>query len=239
MGTLRHPAGPLPARVYWVRRLLVLGVVLAVLVAVIALVGRLGADAAPGAADGATPSAQGDGAGGDAAGGDATEGEAAEGEADAAATAEGEATEGDGDGTADEAAETQAAGVPRECTAADMAVSLVSDASTYPAGQNPVFTVEVRAVGDEPCLVDVSDAARALVIVSGSAHVWSSAECREVAARTVLLAPEQVDAQTISWDRTRTDGQCERELPVATAGTYRASVELLGARTDELVLVLQ
>lgn len=246
MGAVTRPVGPLPPQVYWVRRLAAL--VVLVLVAVIAYaVVRVatGGDEASGNDAGGTVTAPAspaaDGADG-AAGKDGTAD--GDGSADDAGTGgdEKDAAEGSGDAPADDAdqeatATPEGAATP-ECTKADVSVALRSDASTYRAKADPVFTMDVTNVSDAPCLVDVTDDTRELLIVSGPARVWSSADCGDPDARLLLLGPGQVDSQELTWPRVRSDEKCSSTDAVAAPGTYRATVSLLGRSTEELVFVL-
>jgi hypothetical protein len=232
MGTVARPVGPLPPRVYWVRRLVALAVVVLVLVVAFAVVRAVtGGEEAQGsdasgevstAPDGSEPA-------------DAADDAADEGAGDEAAGA-------DGDAPADEepavAADSPEGAATPECAKEDVAVALRSDASTYAAKVDPVFTMDVTNVGEAPCLVDVTDDTRELLIVSGPARVWSSADCSDPDARLLLLGPGQVDSRELTWSRVRSDEKCAATDVVAAPGTYRATLSLLGRSTDELVFVL-
>lgn len=244
MGAVTRPVGPLPPRVYWVRRLVALSVLVLVLVVAFAVVRAVtGDDAAQGSDTGGEVSAAPHGSGasggadddGDAgAADDGADGGAEEDEGDEDAGADGEAP-ADEEPAADDAPD--GAATP-ECAKADVSVALRSDASTYAAKADPVFTMDVTNVGDAPCLVDVTDDTRELLIVSGPARVWSSADCGDPDARLLLLSPGQVDSQELTWSRVRSDEKCAASDVVAAPGTYRATLSLLGRTTDELVFVL-
>lgn len=253
VGYVRHPAGPLPARVYWFRRIVVLVALALVIGLAVAIVGRIGADASDGEPDGGTAGqtatddagSDSDADSEDAASDDAGSDGADSDDADDSDSAEGDGAEESDESGSDEAESDKAeaataedAGAARECAPGDVEVTLASDATTYSAGKDPTFAVEVALVGEDPCLVDVNDATRELVIVSGPAHVWSSAECVDPEPRLLLLGPGQVDSQAIRWTRNRTDAACTPGLPDALPGTYRATVTLLGDQTDELVFTL-
>lgn len=249
MGTVARPVGPLPPRVYWVRRLVALAVVVLVLVVAFAVVRAVtGGEAAQGSDASGEVSAEPDGAGaaddGADEGGDAGSAEGSpDGGADEPAGDEAAGDEpDDGDAPADEepaaAADSPEGAATPECAKADVAVALRSDASTYAAKADPVFTMDVTNVGDAPCLVDVTDDTRELLIVSGPARVWSSADCSDADARLLLLGPGQVDSQELTWSRVRSDEKCSAKDVVAAPGTYRATLNLLGRTTDELVFVL-
>ena len=239
MGTVTRPVGPLPPRVYWVRRIALL-VVLALVVVLATVVVRAvtDSDAAAGDQPGAhstVDAADDTDAPTSSADDEAADDEAADDEA-ADAEAEAEADE-PAEPVVAESAASEGAATP-ECTKADIALALRSDATTYRAGADPVFTLDVTNAGDQPCLVDVTADSRELLVVSGPARVWSSADCVDPDARLLLLGPGQVDSQEITWTRVRSNEDCSLEGVEAKPGTYRATVSLLGRSTDELVFVL-
>lgn len=233
MGTVTRPVGPLPPRVYWVRRFALL-VVLVLVVVLVSVVVRAvtGSDAPAGDPPGAQSTA---GAADDE--GTADDAPASDADDEAAADPDTDADEPSSAPVVAESAASEGAATP-ECTKADIALALRSDASTYRAGADPVFTLDVTNAGEAPCLVDVTADSRELLIVSGPARVWSSADCVDPDARLLLLGPGQVDSQELTWTRERSDEKCSLKDVEAQPGTYRAAVSLLGQSTDELVFVL-
>lgn len=195
MNALLHPVGRHPARVYWVRRgvLLVLGVLV---LAVTWTLARSGAGLPAGPQD-------------------------------AAAMA------------GDQAAPEAPAG-PGACAPADLAVTLVADGRTYPAGAEPSFTVSVTNVGEAPCTADVGSAQQRLTVTSGSDRIWSSADCpADVPAESLmLLEPGARSDSVVRWTRVRSAEGCPADLPAPLPGTYSAVVEMLGATSAAAVFEL-
>ena len=83
-----------------------------------------------------------------------------------------------------------------------------------------------------------SNKTRELVIVSGPARIWGSADCVDPKPRMLLLAAGQSDAASLTWKRVRSEPGCPTKGVEAKAGTYRATASILGKTSDEVVLVL-
>jgi len=198
------PSRP-PARVFWIRRLVVLGLPLAlVVVLVVWLTGR-GGDADPAADAGTTTPAP----------------------APSADPGTDSGTGADEPGVA-------------ECVPAQLVLAITPGAEAFPAGVDPTFEVAVTNSGAEPCLVDVGDAHREIVVTSGEDRVWSSGDCtpEDAPARTLLLAGGQSDVTQLGWPRERSADGCAGGLPAPGAGTYSATVSVAGATSPAAVFGL-
>ncbi len=188
-----------PARVFWIRRFVVLGLpLLLVVLLVVWLTGRGGDDApvaAPPTPQAPVPSAE--------------------------PTPENET------------------GVPH-CAPEQLALAVTPGAEAFPAGTDPTFEVAVTNSGAEPCLVDVGDTQREIVITSGEDRVWSSRDCTPADApeRMLLLAGGQADVTQLAWPRERSAPGCADGLPTPGAGTYSVSVQAAGASSPAAVFGL-
>lgn len=242
MSTVLRPVGPQPAKVYWVRRAVVVAalvVALVVLGLVISAVARAisGDDGNSGAASPTPPAATAPAA---PATSDAPADAPADAEAaaDADAAAAGDAPKPDGAEAEDPAkAAAAATGDIPACEGADMSVLLAADGSTFKK-RAVTFSLEVKNASDRSCLVDVTDKTRELVITSGPARVWSSADCVKPKPRMLLLAAGQSASSTLTWERVRSEPGCPSKDVEAKPGTYRATLSLLGVTSEELVFVL-
>jgi hypothetical protein len=221
MNTVLSPVGPQPARVYWVRRLVVLVLVAAVITAVAMALGAARGGAAEGTTDGTTPPVDeaaavvGDGAG-----------EAATEQAVSEEPAPQEAEEpGDAGGA---------------CTPEGLTATLVADAVSYPAGATPTFTVTLTNSGSAACTVDAGLANQSLVVTSGADRIWSSADCSAEAdgERLLLLAPAAAEAMPVAWPRVRSDEACTADLPEPRPGTYTAVAVVAGVQSGPVVFEL-
>ena len=189
-----------PARVFWIRRFVVLGLPLLLVVGLVVWLTSRGDDA-PAAAP---PTSQ----------------------APAAPTAQ--ATP-----------EPDEPGVP-QCAPEQLALTITPGAEAFPAGTDPAFEVAVTNSGTEPCLVDVGDAQREVVITSGEDRVWSSRDCTPADApeRVLLLAGGQSDVTQLPWPRQRSAQGCAEGLPAPGAGTYSVTVQVGGASSPAAVFGL-
>ncbi|WP_129336673.1 hypothetical protein [Cellulomonas endophytica] len=218
------PARPLPARVYWVRRAVVLGLPLLLVAVLVVWLATAGAD--PGAPE---------------------RGGGAEGPAAPAAGG----TTGDADPAGAGAAATPTAPPPTPspspttvggvavCAPADLAVTLTPAAPEFPAGSDPTFEIGLRNTGDAPCLVDAGEAHRELVLTSGTDRVWSNKDCAPADdSRPLLLAADAVDTSTLAWPRERSAAGCPGGLPSPGAGTYALTLRVGGVDAAPAVFTL-
>ncbi|MDT0165979.1 hypothetical protein Q9R32_10450 [Actinotalea sp. AC32] len=223
MNTVLRPVGPQPSRVYWVRRLVVVGVLVAVAVLVVSVLSSLRGRDAPATAAGEDTAAV---------AGAGDEGEAADGAQGGAA--EDAATEdaGDADGA-------DKGGAPDACAVEALTTTLVSDAATYPAGSTPTFTVTLTNSSDKACTVDAGTANQSLVVTSGADRIWSSADCATTdGERMLLMAPGAQEVVQLAWPRVRSDEACTADLPEPRAGTYTALAVVAGAQSGQIVFDL-
>lgn len=237
MGVAR-PAGRLPARVYWVRRFVVLGIPLLLVVLVVWLVAGRGAaaDDAAGAPVGAPPPA-GPPSSDDPATADPAAADPAA--VDSAGAKQGGAAPDAAAGPAPSPTSATRGGVA-ECAAGQLALTTTAAAEAFGAGVSPAFTLSITNTGSAPCVVDSGDAYRELVVTSGPDRVWSSRDCVPAGAspRTLLLAPGGSDAQQVGWSRVRSAQGCPADLPAPGAGTYSVSFTLAGASAAPVVFGL-
>ncbi|MBX9244582.1 hypothetical protein ICW40_07140 [Actinotalea ferrariae] len=224
MSTMLHPVGPRPPQVYWVRRLVVLAVLVGVVAVLWAVLGR---GAAP--ADGASGADTDADASQDAGAGDGDE--ATTGASDDAADATDAAVDAPQEQAADQG--------PVVCAPADLTLALTTDARAYAAGVQPTFTVALTNAGGAACTVDADAAQREILITSGSDRIWSSLDCPPTAAPNLLLLEPgaRTDAPVV-WDRTRSAVGCTGGLPEPRPGTYSAVVTMLGATSAPVVFEL-
>lgn len=202
----RHVPQRLPARVYWVRRLVVLGLPLLLVVLLVVWLAGRGGEGTPAAATSPSPTPTGA----------------------AAPAADGSAPPQTPDGS-----------VP-PCGPAQLALAITPGAESFDGDVEPTFTVSVTNAGDEPCLVDVDERSREVVVTSGSDRVWSSRDCQpaEVEGLTLLLAGGQVDERAVTWPRVRSAEGCPDDLPEPGEGTYSATFTVGGATAPAAVFGL-
>lgn len=201
MGSLLHPVGPLPPGAYWLRRALAL-VLLVVLVlaagwAVRAVAGP-GIDPQAGAGPSSSPAALAS---------SPTPAKSATPTASARPTTPASAT-------------ASASKAPL-CADAQLSTAVRTDHATYPAGQQPKFTLAVRNTGTSDCRRDVGQNALELRVISGGVMVWSSDHCSPGGAPDLrTLTPGQTFTATVQWARVSSQPGCPANQPPAAAGSY-------------------
>jgi hypothetical protein len=206
-----HPRGRAPASVYWVRRALVLVVLVALL-----LVLRWGyhrithtsSDAAPGPS--ATPTVT-------ATHSTPTPTPTHTPTHTASATASATATAGpSSSGTPSPTATTKL------CSDSDITVTASTDAASYPVGSTPKLRMRIQNTSSTPCRRDVGAVQNELVITSGAAHVWSSDDCSPGGQPDVAtLQPDQSYSVTVTWLGRLSAKGCPANEPLAQAGSYK------------------
>jgi hypothetical protein len=111
---------------------------------------------------------------------------------------------------------------PTDCRDRDVAVSVTTDAETYPPGRLPRFTLSVENTGESVCRRDVGPRALELVVTSGDDRIWSSDDCNPAGSSDVVrLRPGNAFAQTVQWARVRSAEGCPADQPEARPGQYQ------------------
>jgi len=125
------------------------------------------------------------------------------------------------------------------CADADISVEASSDAATYAQGINPRLTLTVTNTGAVPCQRDIGSAVNELKIVSGSARVWSTNDCKkERVNKLYTLVPKDFWAATVSWPRTTSSPGCPSATNAAGPGTYQVMGTNGGLESSPTVFVL-
>lgn len=223
MASTVRPRGPLPARVYWTRRILVLGVPLLLVVVLARVLG--------GSSDGkdATPTAT-------QAGASVTEPAAAP---TAGPTAVVEKNRAGKKGKRKREQET----VPPEpvlaepsgpCTDSDIVATPALTTAT--GGADVPITVNLRTVVAEACTWQVSPQTLTLTITSGSDFIWSTRECPSAIAVQDVVVRQAVDTPVVvTWaDGKRSDETCSGRTEWAYPGFYHVLAASLGGEGTDV-----
>jgi hypothetical protein len=133
---------------------------------------------------------------------------------------------------------TTAAVLPCEDT--QLALTVISDARTYPSGAPVKLTLTVTNSGPGPCTRDLSTAQRGFVVASGGVRTWSSTDCASPTPQVVTLKAKEPVTFTTSWSRKWSDAACSTATAarIAAAGTYTVTGVLGNLRKDGPVIVL-
>ena len=216
--------GPLPARVYWTRRLLLVALAL-LLVFGIARLLSLGSD------------------------GSSAPAQAAQAAAEPSVTVSPTST-----ATTPTARQTPVAGRPGKgrtsqapvlaepqgsCTDEDVAVSPeAKEAVAGPQGEVRI-ALHLRTLTSEACTWRVSHSTLALKITSGSDDIWSSRQCKgAVPATDVVVRRAVTTTVDVAWNGRRADHGCGKLSAWALPGTYHVTAAALAGEPADAQFAL-
>jgi hypothetical protein len=243
MGTVLHPVGPEQARTYWIRRALILGVVLIVVIIVLAVV--IGSIGSPAAADDPPP-------------GDPSLSAASSsstGVSPAAITPTATATPYGGSSastastpslksTPTSLARTAAPSptptkiVPVACQPATLRATLTGKQSLKPKAHN-TFALSLINGAPIACVLTVNPQNFELKIYSGTDRIWRSKDCASlVKPTTKTLASQQALEWKMTWNGRRSRAGCKQRPEIPRPGTYFATSQYAGAAPVQLRMIL-
>lgn len=221
-----RPRGPLPARVYWTRRLIVLGVPL-LLVVVLARVLGGSSDAT------------------DAASGTATQAGASV-ETSAAPSAGPTAEVRTGKGRKNKN-KRQPEAVPTETVppepvlaeptgpCADSDIVATPTLTSAPGGADIPITINLRTVVSEACTWQASPETLTVTITSGADYIWSTRECPVSIPVQDVVIRQAVDAPVVvTWSARRSDETCSNLTDWALPGFYYVETAALGGEPTDV-----
>jgi cytoskeletal protein RodZ len=221
VGSLLHPVGSLPPSAYWLRRLLVLLVVVAVGVGAWWLLGGFGSGKPSASTTGSGPGGS--------------------GSPSSSATSRSASTSPSHtpSGTPSAHTSTSTALAVSLCPDSAIGVLALTSETSFPAGAPVRLAVEVTNHSATACKRDVGQVAIELVVSSGSARVWSSDDCNPGGGHAlVTLRPGQTFATTVTWDRQESVPGCPSGEPKATAGHYALVARNLALKSAPALFVL-
>jgi len=227
MAATVRPRGPLPPRVYWTRRLLVLGVPLLLVVVLARVLGGSADGRDPGAATQAgartTPSAE--ETTGVVVGPPAPDTAAARKAARKAARQARKA--------AQQPPEPVLAEPSGPCEDADVvATSTLTQAA---GGSDVPITLNLRTLATEACTWQASPATLTVTITSGDDHIWSSRECpASIPAQDVVVRQAVDTPVVVTWHARRSDETCSTLTDWADLGWYHVQAAALGGEATDV-----
>ncbi|KQZ75825.1 hypothetical protein [Nocardioides sp. Root151] len=214
MSGATRPRGPLPARVYWVRRALVLGTAFLLIFGFARLLGS-GNDGDGGSEGSGTPVAE-------QAAGDPTDRPSA-------------------DTTPTTTAKPKKTRTPLPqpdgpCSPDDITVEPDLDRV---AADGSIEIPFLLSGTDEACTFQVSNSTMVIKITSGSDLIWTSQECAKVPSEDVVVRSATSTRIVLVWNGRRSDDDCSRTAKWATAGWYHVEAAALGGEptSDKFELV--
>lgn len=244
-----HPVGPLPATVYWRRRVGVIVVTVLALALVVWLLVSLTAGSAP------DPTAQRSALGESRSASSTTSASATTAPTTALPTAPGTTTTAPATTPAPTAAPSAAATAPAPAAVApapaaaappvcpDTAIRLTAQvaAPSYPVGQQPVFRILVTNTSPVACTRDL-DAGLQQVLVYSADHatrLWSSNDCFPGKSVDVpTMNPGEVKTYSVKWSGTSSEPTCQAVRTPLPASAYTAVVRLGGLTSQPVPFTL-
>lgn len=219
--------GPLPAGVYWRRRLIVLSVAGVLVVLLARLLGG-GSDGSSGddratqvSADRTAPASP------------------QESDSPTAPTSARSHTPGKrhGTGTPGHGQSTSAAPVLAEpdgpCADGDVAVT--PDVKDAVAGRDVFLVLKLRTLSSDACTWRVSARSVTVKITSGRDDIWSTRECpHAVPARDVVVRRDMTTSVGITWNARRSDEHCTKQTEWALPGFYHVAAAALAGEPSDL-----
>jgi hypothetical protein len=218
-----RPQRPLPARVYWRRRLVVLGVPLLLVLVLARVLGgssdarddaagtaaRTGAEVAPTTAPTVGPTRT--------------------------TTSKGK------QGTNKKKRKNKKTEPPEPVLAeptgpcADSDVVATPALTSAPGGSPVAITVNLRTVVTEACTWRASARTMTVTITSGNDYIWSSRECPASIPAQDVVVRQAVDAPvTVTWSARRSDETCSKWTDYALPGFYHAESAALGGEPTDV-----
>lgn len=210
-----QPRGPLPARVYWTRRLVVLGLALVLVVGIARLLG--------GSSDGSQ-------AGGDR----ATTAGSTSASSPTSAAAPTEPVKKKRKKKKQTPTTPPLAEPTGACVSSDIVVTpVVTDAQ---GGLDVPITLNLRTAQTPACTWTVSPDTLTVTIRSGDDPIWSSRECPTAIATQDVVVRQAVDAPVvIVWkEARRSDEECSNATEWAGLGYYHVEAAALGGEPTDV-----
>jgi hypothetical protein len=208
MGSVRHPRGRLPRRVYWTRRGLVLGLALLLVFGIGKLLGGTGQDPASSDIKASTSSS--------------TQAPQATGNVGPVAPA---------------TSPHQKAKPPLLPPSGDCRDDDVSVLPSVPHawGAQPIV-IRLALQGLQPaCTFKVSPESLVVKITSGADRIWSSQDCpRSVPTSDVVVRSGLPTYVNVTWSGKRSDVGCPGQLPWALKGFYHVYAAALGSTPTDV-----
>jgi hypothetical protein len=222
----RMTRGRLPARVYWVRRLMVLGIAGLLVVGVAKMLG------------GSSDASSGDDAARTVAATSPSTGEAVPSTpaiSDPSSPATRSARHHHRHHAADPV--TPVAMPSGPCAASDVAIT--PSVPRPVAGRDITLVLDVSSLNAPACTWSLSSKTLAMRITSGNDLIWTTTQCaRAIPTQDLVLRQSQPNRVRLSWDAQRSEPGCPARSQWALPGTYHLQVAALAGRPQSVTFLL-
>ncbi|MGN6130572.1 MAG: hypothetical protein ACTHOK_09575 [Nocardioidaceae bacterium] len=230
MSTVTRPRGPLPPRVYWFRRAVVLVLAFALVYGLAHLLGGRSdspqarpVQAAVGSTTTAAPTVQ-------------PSRPVPPGSAKAVKKGKNVKV---GNRVTPTATPTPLAMPTGPCSTDDVQASPKVVGDVY-AGSPVTFTVRLHTTTSPACYWKVNPRRLVVRLTSGSDRIWSTQDCpHAVPTERVVVRNDHYTPVEVTWHGQRSDGTCSRTTPWAQPGYYHVQTAVLGSEPAEVQFVLR
>lgn len=240
MSGVLHPVGSESPRTYWLRRLMVMAVLVVVLAVTMALVSVAGDRqqlTEPAAAPTQSPSAAPSTPVASSAGRSPSRVASADGSPSAAGSgpASPSSTPASAIPAPSKAAAPKAAPTtPVGCAGSALRTTLQGDRSLKPKQAN-TFSLSLINGGPRDCILELSQAAFELKIYSGTDRIWTTRHCPSaVRTQRQTVRSEEAMEWKLTWNGRRSAPDCTNRSEIPRAGTYFATAQFKGAKPVQL-----
>lgn len=218
MSGVARPRGPLPARVYWVRRLLVVGVVLGLVVGIRGLL-----DSSPD--DTGVPTAR-------------QVGSSTQVVESGPTGSAGPEARGERRRKAEKPKKTALPAPNGVCLDTDVTVTPRIDGAA--AGGGVTIALDLTSSLSAACTWRVSPRSVVVRLSSGDDRIWSSQDCsRAVPTEDVVVRRDTPATVTMTWNGRRSDAECSRNTAWALPGYYHVAAAAYGGSPTEVQFQLR
>lgn len=218
MSGVARPRGPLPARVYWVRRLLVVGVALALVLGIRGLLGSSPDDAG-------VPTAR-------------QVGSSTQVESGPTATADAEPATPKPARTKRKPKKTALPEPNGVCLDTDVTVTPRIEGAA--AGGGVEIALDLTSSLSVACTWQVSPRSVVVRLSSGDDRIWSSQDCaRAIPTEDVVVRRDTPATVAMTWNGRRSDDECSRNTAWALPGYYHVAAAAYGAAPTEVQFQLR
>lgn len=117
-------------------------------------------------------------------------------------------------------------GTGGQCSPSAIVLSLLSNKSSYGAGEDPRFEVYIVSTAPAACTFGLGPAKLQVQVMSAGRIVWDSADCaRGDSTRVATLKRGVPSQESITWKRTSTLPGCVMLASSVRPGTYQVRVK--------------
>lgn len=243
MSTMTRPRGPLPARVYWFRRFLVLGVFLALVFGAAQVFGTGGdpydeaarvVAAEPSKQPATTPKSTADA--------EPLQQEPATSKEDRRGGESAKDAEKDGDERKKRSAKPSKTPLPEPtgpCDNSEIVVTPKVRGEAH-AGDRVRFRLDLTTTSTPACTWKVSPRSLVVKLTSGNDRIWSSQDCpAAIPEKGVVVRKDHPAKVYIGWRGQRSDSTCSRTTSWAQPGWYHVNAAAFGAEPTDLQFELK